>query len=129
MDWQNAAKRIRTLNWLILLFLSVISNFLMPPLFTLGVILGGLIAIANFNMLQYTIRGFFSMGLDMSIRKKITLVKCYFRLVFLAFLLYVLLANGWVDLIGLVTGLSTVVISIIYFGIYSAQKMRSMETL
>jgi len=60
MEWQRFHNILRMLNWLVLLCFSLASYFSMGPFWTTGVLLGGLIAIANFNVLQRTVRRAFS---------------------------------------------------------------------
>jgi hypothetical protein len=127
MEWRNLYEEIKMLNWLILLILSAVSYFLMSPSWTLGVILGGLLIIANFGVLQHTIRGAFSADGNM-IRGKISIVvKYYFRLLALGVMIYLLITRGWVDAVGLAVGLSTVVLSIVIMGIHLALKTRTGE--
>jgi hypothetical protein len=64
----------------------------------------------------------------MEVKKKSIIAKCYFRLAILGIIIYILIANAWVDPIGLTIGLSTVVISIFSFGIRLAVKTSSEET-
>ena len=88
MDWKILYSTLKTVNWLILLALSLLSYFFMPSPWTTGVMLGGLITIANFNLLQHTVKGVFSYG---SIEKtaKVTIVaKYYFRLLGLGVILF-----------------------------------------
>ena len=127
MEWKTLYRVLRTLNWFILLILSLFSYFLMSPSWTLGVILGGVITIANFNLLQHTIRGVFSSrGCDAS--GKVTIVaKYYLRLIGLGVILFVLITRGWVDPVGLAVGLSTVVFSIVVIGISMALKTSTTE--
>ena len=56
MDWEEVYRDLKKRNWIILLVLSTISALLMSHTVTLGVMLGGLIIILNFNILQHTIR-------------------------------------------------------------------------
>lgn len=93
---------------------------------TLGIILGGLVIILNFNILQHTIHKAFSPEGVMT-RKFTVILKYYMRLLALGIIIYVLITHGWVDPIGLAIGLSTVVISIISYGISSAWKNYSKE--
>ena len=51
---------IKTFNWVILFILSALSGIFMTAQFTLGVILGGLIIIANFSLLHNTMSKAFS---------------------------------------------------------------------
>ena len=117
MDWEIVYKDLRKLNWIVLLILSSFSHLMMSPSLTIGVILGGFIIIANFRIFQHTIRRAFSSEGVMTVSKMMVILKYYFRLLGLGVILYVLITKGWVDPIGLVIGLSTVVISIVSFGI------------
>jgi hypothetical protein len=128
MNWGKVFKEIRTQSWIILLILGFVSFFFAGSRFTLGIILGGLIMIANFNELQRTICSAFSSDSVMEVKKKSIIAKCYFRLAILGIIIYILIANAWVDPIGLTIGLSTVVISIFSFGIRLAVKTSSEET-
>ncbi len=129
MDWEQAYKKMTVRNWVILLILGCLSFFLAEGAFTLGVILGGLIIIANFNVLQHTIRrAFFMDGIMMS-RKKSIILKYYLRLAVMGFVIYILLAKSWVDPIGLVIGLSTVVISVVAIGIHMVLKQSGTEII
>ena len=129
MDWENVSKYFKTQGWFILLILAALSFFLMSPAFTLGIILGGLIVIANFNFLQYTIRSAFSSEGTMMNKKKAIVAQYYFRLAILGIIIYILATNEWVDMVGLFIGLSIVVINILITGIRFALKTSSGEAL
>ncbi|UCF56561.1 MAG: ATP synthase subunit I [Deltaproteobacteria bacterium] len=122
MDWEKTYGDLRKLNWFGLLIMSLISYFLLSQSFTLGIILGGLIIIANFSVLQHTIRRGFSSEGVMSTSKFFVIVKYYFRLLALGIIIAFLIKRGWVNPVGLAIGLSTVVISIVGFGIKRALK-------
>jgi hypothetical protein len=129
MDWEKVYGDLRKLNWFILLILGIISYFLMRHSFTTGIILGGLIIIANFHVFQHTFRSVFSPeGVMKTTNMKMSIiVKFYLRLLGLGIIIYILITRGWVDPVGLTIGLSTVVISIVSFGIKSAFKTYSRE--
>ncbi len=101
----------------------------MSATFTLGVILGGLIIIANFSVLQHTIRSAFSDQEAMRGKTISIIAKYYFRLAVMGLIIYILITNGWVNPIGLVVGLSIVIFSIISFGICTAWKTSSREAI
>ncbi len=128
MDWEKISKILRTQNWIILLILGSASFFLMSSTFTLGIILGGLIIIANFNVFQHTIRSAFSSDGVMRANNMSIIAKYYFRLLALGLIIFFLITNGWVDPVGLAVGLSTVVISIVSFGIGRVRKSFTGET-
>ena len=129
MDWTKLSRELRTQNWITLMILGTASFFLMNAAFTLGVILGGLIIIANFRVLQHTIRCAFSDDGAFRTNKMAIIGKYYFRLAIMAALIYLLISSKWVDPMGLAIGLSIVVISIIYVGIRSAWKSLSGEAI
>ena len=126
MDWKTLYRHLSARNWLILLLMSSISFFVLSNSLTLGIILGGLVIIINFNILQHTIHSAFSPEGIMT-GKMTVIFKYYMRLLALGIIIYVLVTNGWVDPIGLAIGLSTVVISIVSFGISRAWKAYSTE--
>jgi hypothetical protein len=55
--------------------------------------------------------------------------KYYLRILALGLILYVLIARGWIDPLGLVVGLSTVVLSIVGLGIGLALGIRTKEAI
>ena len=129
MEWQRFHNILRMLNWLVLLFFSLASYFSMSPHWTAGVILGGLVAIANFNVLQHTVRRAFSPeGIHQGARFSIV-GRYYLRLLALGVILYVLITRGWIDPVGLAVGLSTVVLSIAGLGIGLALGIRTKEAI
>ena len=126
MDWETLYRHLSTRNWVILLIISSISFFVMSHSLTLGIILGGMVIIINFNILQHTIHKAFSPEGVMTAKISIIL-KYYMRLLALGIIIYVLVTQGWVDPIGLAVGLSTVVISIVSYGITRARHNYSKE--
>jgi hypothetical protein len=129
MDWEKLAKAIRRQNWIILLLLAFASYLLMRPAFTLGVILGGLMIIANFNVLQRTVRRSFGTDGRMAGNPFGIVGKYYLRLLVMGAMIYLLISRFGVDPVGLVVGLSIVVISIVQFGIRAAWKLSSGEAV
>ena len=102
--------------------MSLASYVLFSQPFTLGIILGGFIIIVNFKDLQHTIRrGFSSQGV-LSATKFFIILKYYLRLLVLGAVICYVIKRGWVDPVGLAVGLSTVVVSIVSFGIKTAFK-------
>ena len=120
---------IKTFNWIILFILGVLSGIFMTVQFTLGVILGGLIIIANFSLLHNTMYKAFSDLSLMKGKKMALVVKFYFRLAIMGLIIYILITNGWVNPLGLAVGLSIVVLSILHFGIRAAFRTSSREAV
>ena len=128
MDWDQVYKELIKRNWITLLILSSVSYFFFSSALTFGVIAGGFTVIINLHFFQNTIRGAFSIGNEVSIRKSLLLIKGFLRLTALGIFLYFFVVYLWVDPIGLAIGLSTVVISILSFGISNATKQTTRGT-
>jgi hypothetical protein len=128
-DKEKLLRQIKTNNWIFLLILGSLSSVFMSATFTLGVILGGLIIIANFSVLQHTIRSAFSDQGAMRGKTISIIAKYYFRLAIMGLIIYILITNGWVNPIGLAVGLSIVIFSILSFGIRTAWKTSSREAI
>jgi len=127
LDWRAAYREIRLLNGITLLVLSLASALFLDAAVTLGVIFGGLVIIANFGFLQHTIRRAFSEDGTLQATKASVIIKYYARLLALGVVLLVLIAQGWINPVGLAVGLSTVLISIVGFGIKRACKIYIRE--
>ncbi|MBC8417633.1 MAG: ATP synthase subunit I [Proteobacteria bacterium] len=128
-DRDKLLKQIKTNNWIILLILGTLSSVFMSVTFTSGVILGGLTIIANFSVLQHTIRCAFSDQGAMRGKKMSLIAKYYLRLAIMGLIIYILITRGWVDPLGLTIGLSIVILSILNFGIRSAWRTSSREAV
>lgn len=128
-DREKLIQRIRTNSWIILLIAGSLSSVFMSGPFTLGVILGGLLVIANFSVLNHTIRAAFSDLDALQGRKTGLIAKSYFRLAFMGLIIYTVITKGWVNPLGLTVGLSIVMFSIVGFGICSAWKTSSREAI
>jgi ATP synthase I chain len=129
MDWERLSGTLKTLNWIVLFFLGLSSYCFLHGSFTLGIIAGGLSMIANFALLERTIRRAFSSGTTLQVNKGAIIGKYYLRLVALGIVIYLLLRQHLVDPIGLTIGLSTVTISIVGVGIYMVRKTYSREAI
>ena len=127
MEWDTIYKDLKNWNWITLLILSLLSYFILSPPQTLGTIVGGFLIIANFNILQHTLRKAF--GSEYILRsKRISIIfKFYFRISALGFIIAVLVLKEWIDPFGLAIGLSTVVLAITFLGISMAIKTKGRE--
>ena len=106
-------KRIEIANWFFLAVLFIPSLIFAPLKFALGVLLGGFICILNFHWLGRSLRGAFqNLGDSGNIRTPV-MARYYIRLAVTGIILYLLITGGAIDVIGLIVGLSVVVINII----------------
>jgi hypothetical protein len=96
-----------------------------PFKFSLGVLLGGFISILNYYWMERGLRGIFANTAGNV--KGSVIGKYYIRLVLTAIVLYFLIANGTVNVIGLLIGLSVVVINIIITLITTMAKKKLIE--
>ena len=129
MNWKSLQKRLHLLNWVILLILSSTSALLMSYSFAGGVLLGGLIAITNFHVLQHTIRGAFLPEGNMRKGKFSIILKSYLRLFALGVIIFILIDKNLVDPIGLAVGVSTILFSIVGLGVSLVVKTKAGEAV
>jgi len=129
MDWENIYKTLKAFNWIILLVLGSLSACFMTRQFTAGILVGGLLIMANFHALQHTIRQAFLPKGPAKGKKAPVIAKYYLRLGAMAGLIYFFISQEWVDPVGLAIGLSIVVIGIVGLGIQLIRKTFSEETV
>ena len=98
------------LNWLLLLGMTAAGGLFVSPYFAKGLFIGGLIANISFILLKKDITRVLTGPLDAA--KGRFLIKYYIRLAVLALILFFLVRYKSIHLVGLLVGLSTVVISI-----------------
>ena len=118
-------RKIEIANWIVLAILFIPALIFAPFKFALGILLGGFISILNFYWMERGLRGIFTNTAGNV--KGGVLVKYYIRLVLTAIVLYFLIANGTVHAIGLLIGLSVVVINIIVTLITTMAKKKLLE--
>jgi chromate transport protein ChrA len=118
-------KKIEFVNWIVLAILFIPALILTPFKFALGILLGGFISIINFYWMERGLRGLFT-NTSENVKGPV-MVKYYIRLVLTAVVLYFLIANDTVNVIGLLIGLSVVVINIIITLITTMAKKKLIE--
>lgn len=118
-------KKIEFANWIMLAILFIPALIFAPLKFSLGVLLGGFISILNYYWMERGLRGIFANTAGNV--KGPVIGKYYIRLVLTAIVLYFLIANDTVNVIGLLIGLSVVVINIIITLITTMAKKKLIE--
>ena len=109
-------KKIETGNLLVLGIFLLISAIFLPCRFTIGILVGGIISIANFYWLAKDLKKLFrqfSEGVTEKRAKYYILMRFYLRFMITGVVLYFVITRMPVSVIGLVVGLSIVVISIV----------------
>jgi hypothetical protein len=118
-------KRIEIANWFILAVLVIPSFIFTPFKFALGVLIGGFISIVNYYWLGRSLNAIFK-NPSGNVKGPV-MVKYYIRLAITAVVLYFLISGNSVHVIGLLIGLSVVVINIIVTMISIYSKKNSLE--
>jgi hypothetical protein len=118
-------KKIEIANWIILAIIFIPSLVFASFKFALGVLLGGFISIVNFYWMQRSIRGMFEKPSGNI--KGAVMFKYFIRLALSAVILYFLISTDTVNVIGLIIGLSVVMISIVQTVIFTLTKKNSFE--
>lgn len=118
-------RKIEIANWIVLAVIFITSWIFTPFDFYLGVLLGGFISILNFYWMERGLRGIFN-NTAAKVKGGV-MIKYYIRLILTAIVLYFLIANATVNVIGLLIGLSVVVINIIVTLITTMAKKNLLE--
>ncbi len=118
-------KKLEIANWIILAILFIPSLIFAPQKFYLGVLLGGFISILNFHGMELGLQGLFKNPAGNV--KRPTMIKYYIRLALTAVVLYLLIASETVNVVGLLIGLSVVVINIVVTMITALAKKNFIE--
>ena len=117
MNWKELYNKLSFINLMLVLMVGLYFNLFMKPLFTLSFLIGAVISLLNFYIMQKGIQAMFSKdGLFMG-NKGAFISKFYFRLAIIGIIIYILLGKN-VDPIGLILGLSTVTAGIVIIGVY-----------
>ena len=96
-------------NWVLFVLVCVAGYFLAAPAFLMGLAFGGFIVTFNFHLMARTLKKAFAPPHTASISS--VLAKYYVRFTVSAILIFLLIYNHIVDPLGLIIGLSIVMIS------------------
>ena len=113
-------RRIELANWIILTVIFIPAAIFAPFKFALGVLMGGFISIVNFYWMDRSLRSAFEKNTGNI--KGLVVGKYFLRLALTAIVLYFLIAYKTVNVIGLLIGLSVVMINIIVMVITNLTK-------
>lgn len=102
-------KKLHVRNWLLLLLLGSFSSVFMPISFSLGVLAGGLIVTVGFHSLQKILERTLNPSRATS---GVVFAEYYLRLTAMGIVISVLIFKHYVDALGLLLGLSIVVINL-----------------
>jgi len=105
--------------------LTAASFLLRSSRFSLGLLCGGLISIVNFHWLYRNLLSVFAKHLHRA--RGALMIRYYLRLAVTAAVLYWLISGNLVDVIGLLIGLSVVVMNIVLTTVLTLSKKNCLE--
>ncbi|MGP8049723.1 MAG: ATP synthase subunit I [Desulfobaccales bacterium] len=123
-------QRLKIANWLVLAVLVVAGFVFAGQEFALGILVGGLVVIINFHLLHQALHGMLARAAAGSPEEAKGRARAYFaarqllRFFALLLVIFLLVSRGWVNIIGLVLGLSTVVLTLILAAIIEVCKLK-----
>jgi hypothetical protein len=120
-------KRIESCGWLLLLVMIAASLPFGSYRLTLGIAIGGLISALNFRMLNGNLARF--LAGDMNRLKTAVVRKHYLRMAATAVLLFLIISNNITDVVGLLLGLSLIVIDITLTTVLTIFRRNTIEEL
>ena len=115
-------KRLEQFNWVLLALLASGSFVFFSRKFALGVLAGGILAVANYYLVKRSLRR----ALDPERQGKtrfLYLLKYGLRFAALGLTIALLLIKGWVSPLGMLLGLSIIVLGIALVGVVEARKL------
>ena len=126
-------RRLKIANWLVLAVMTVAGCIWQGKEFALGILLGGLVVVINFHLLHQALKGMLERAATGSPEEAKGRARAFFaarqllRFFALLFAIYLLVGQGWVNIFGLVVGLSTVVVTLILAAVVEVIKLKHKE--
>ena len=118
-------QRLEIANWVVLAVFVLAGALIFSLKFTLGVLLGGLISIVNYHWLCRDVKKVFAHLTDRA--KSRIMFKYYIRFGVTAVALYFIVSSGIVEVVGLLIGLSTVIVNIVITAVMALSKKNCVE--
>ena len=125
-------RHLKIANWSVLAVLVLAGFCWRGREFALGILVGGLVVVVNFHLLHYALRGTLEQ-LAHNPREGSAQAKAFFagrqllRFFALLAIIYLLVRHGWVNIFGLLVGLSTVVLTLMLAAINEMIKLKNKE--
>ena len=131
IDKVEIQKRILTFvtrsNWILFPASSILAFLLLPADFARGMLFGGLLVTVNFHLLAKTLKRALTPPHLSS--HNVVIAKYYLRFIGSGFIIFILIAGNYVNPLGLIIGLSVVVISIMLATMYEIAKLIFKEAV
>ncbi len=129
----TSPRHLKIANWVVLAVLVLAGFFWRGGEFALGVLVGGLVVIINFYLLHHALKGTLGQLAHQSQEEGSSRAKAFFavrqllRFFALLAIIFLLVGQGWVNIFGLLVGLSTVVITLMLAAINEVIKLKNKE--
>jgi len=124
-------RHLKIANWVVLAIMVAAGYVGGGREFALGVLVGGLVVVVNFHLLHRFLKGTLEKAQQDPESKGRTqaffAAKQMLRFLVLVVIVYLLVRHGWVNMIGLVVGLSTVVLTLMLLAINEVIKQKNKE--
>jgi diacylglycerol kinase len=124
-------RRLKIANWLVLAVLVATGFIWQGKEFALGILMGGLVVVINFHLLHQALKGMLERAAVGSPEETHGRAKAFFaarqflRFFALLVVIYLLARQGWVNIFGLLVGLSTVALTLILVAIVEVIKLKN----
>jgi hypothetical protein len=125
-------RHLKIANWVVLAVLVLVGYTWRGREFALGVLLGGLVVVVNFHLLHHALKGTLE-PLARNPQAGASRAKAFFaarqllRFFALLAIIFFLVTRGWVDIFGLLVGLSTVVLTLMLAALNELIKLKNKE--
>jgi hypothetical protein len=124
-------RTMKNTSWIVLAVLSIAGWLWFGRDFAIGILVGGLLAVLNFHFMAYILNSTLNRQWGSQEEWQTTgrqavsfmTLKYVLRFTVLAVIIFFLVTTGWVNIFGLVVGLSTVVLTLMVLGILESRKI------
>lgn len=129
----TSPRQLKIANWLVLAGLILAGFIWRGREFALGILVGGLVVVINFHLLHQALRGTLERALAAGPEETKARAKAFFaarqllRFFALLAIIFLLVSHGWVNIFGLLVGLSTVVLTLMLAAIGEVIKLKNKE--
>ncbi|MDM8538257.1 ATP synthase subunit I [Desulfobacterales bacterium HSG17] len=124
---ERLLKFVTLTNWILFITASIAGLAMSPPDFARGIVFGGLIVTVNFHLLYRTLKK--NLAPSHLTSHNVILAKYYVRFFISGLIIFFLIANHYVNPIGLFIGLSVVVASIMLATMVEFKKLFFKEAV
>jgi hypothetical protein len=125
-------RALKLANWIVLALLVALGCLWQGQKFGLGVLVGGLVVVLNFHWLHRNLKGLLD-GASQSTADQRGTAKAFFagrqilRFILVLVGLFLLLRQDWLNVFGLVVGLSTTVLTLMLVAVIEVIKLKKKE--